>query len=85
MSRAAFEARFADVAACAAHLFARRWPDGFVCPACGGRKGWPLTGKRFTYECAGCGRQTSVTAGTVTWAAILPTTLAVWAWSGRPR
>ena len=65
MSRAAFEARFADDAACAAHLSARRWPEGFVCPACGGAKGWELKGKRFTWECAGCGKQTSVTAGTV--------------------
>jgi hypothetical protein len=61
-----------DEAACAAHLFARRWPDGFVCPVCGGRKGWPLSGKRFTYECAGCGRQTSVTAGTVMHRSHLP-------------
>ncbi len=49
MSRAAFEARFSDDAACAAHLFARRWPEGFVCPACGGAKGWELKGKRFTW------------------------------------
>ena len=35
MSRAAFEARFPDEAACARHLAAMRWPDGFVCPACG--------------------------------------------------
>ena len=58
MSRAAFEARFPDDAACAAHLFARRWPEGFVCPACGGTKGWELKGKRFTWECAACARQT---------------------------
>ena len=32
MSRAAFEARFPDEAACARHLAAMRWPDGFVCP-----------------------------------------------------
>lgn len=65
MSRAGFEAQFPDDAACARHLFARRWPRGFVCPACGGVKGWELKGKRFTWECAGCRRQTSVTAGTV--------------------
>jgi transposase-like protein len=72
MSRAAFEARFPDDAACAAHLFARRWPEGFVCPACGSAKGWELHGKRFTWECAGCGRQTSVTAGTVMHRSHLP-------------
>ena len=32
MSRAAFEARFPDEAACARDLAAMRWPDGFVCP-----------------------------------------------------
>jgi len=31
-SRAAFEARFPDEAACGRHLAERRWPDGFVCP-----------------------------------------------------
>jgi hypothetical protein len=28
-------------------------------------KGWPLKRNRATWECAGCARQTSVTAGTV--------------------
>lgn len=72
MSRAAFEAAFPDDAACAAYLFARRWPQGFICPACGGTKGWELKGKRFTFECAACGKQTSVTAGTVMHASHLP-------------
>lgn len=72
MSRAALEARFPDDAACAAHLFARRWPEGFVCPACGGTKGWELKGKRFTWECAACARQTSVTAGTIMHRSHLP-------------
>jgi hypothetical protein len=71
MSRAAFEARFPDNAACAAHLFAR-WPEGFVCPACGGTKAWELKGKRFTWECAACARQTSVTAGTIMHRSHLP-------------
>ena len=39
MSRQEFEARFPDDDACARYLAERRWPDGFVCPACGGRKG----------------------------------------------
>jgi len=38
MSRAAFEARFPDEAACGRHLVERRWPNGFVCPHCGNRK-----------------------------------------------
>ncbi len=72
LSRAQFEARFPDDAACADHLARRRWPDGFVCPACGGARGWALKGKRFTRECAACGRQTSVTAGTVMHGSHLP-------------
>jgi hypothetical protein len=58
-----FELRFGSEDACAEYLAAVRWPDGFVCPGCGGRKAWQLESKPWTYECAGCGRQTSVTAG----------------------
>ena len=65
MSRTAFTARFPDDAACARHLFEKRWPNGFVCPKCQSAKAWALEAKPFTYECAACGRQTSVTAGTI--------------------
>ena len=34
-SLAEFQKAFADEASCATFLFKRRWPDGFVCPACG--------------------------------------------------
>src|SRR5215472_3349039 len=61
-----FQSRFAMESACTEYLFERRWPDGFVCPGCGGGRAWLLKTKAFTYECADCGRQTSVTAaGTV--------------------
>ncbi len=43
-----------------------------MCPACSGAKGWALKGKRFTWECAACGKQTSVTAGTVMHRSHLP-------------
>jgi ISXO2-like transposase domain/Transposase zinc-ribbon domain len=75
MSRAEMARRFPDDAACARHLFRKRWPNGFVCPACGGTKGWELAAKRFTWEFAGCGRQTSVTAGTAMHRSKLPLTL----------
>jgi ISXO2-like transposase domain/Transposase zinc-ribbon domain len=65
LALAAFMERFSDDRACADYLCRKRWPDGFVCPECGGIKGWELGAKRFTWECAACGRQTSVTAGTV--------------------
>lgn len=64
MSRQEFEARFPDYAACAQHLVQQRWPDGFICPVCGSRKARALNRNRPTWECAGCRRQTSVTAGT---------------------
>ena len=60
-----FQRRFADEGACASYLADARWPDGFRCPDCGHPKGWELATKAFTWECAGCGKQTSVTAGTV--------------------
>ena len=72
MSRAAFEARFPDEASCARHLAARRWPDGFVCPACGHDRGWELKRRRASWECAACGKETSVTAGTIMHRSHLP-------------
>jgi hypothetical protein len=60
-----FEARFPDEAACARWLLAKRWPDGFRCPACGHDKAWELGRERLTLQCAACARQVSVTAGTV--------------------
>ena len=72
MSRQAFDARFSDEEACSQYLAERRWPEGFVCPSCGICKGWPLKRNRATWECSGCGRQTSVTAGTVMHSSHLP-------------
>ena len=75
----AFQRQFPDEAACAAWLSAARWPDGFCCPSCGHGKGWELATKAFTWECAGCGKQTSVTAGIVMHGSKLP--LSVWFWA----
>ena len=74
-----FQHRFPDEAACAAWLFEARWPAGFRCPACAHEKGWPHGGKRFTFECAACGKQTSVTAGTILHGSKL--SLSVWFWA----
>lgn len=57
------EARFSTEEACRAYLYQLRWPDGFRCPRCGGSKSWAVV--RSLYECAQCGAQTSVTAGTI--------------------
>ena len=78
----AFQHMFPDDDACAAWLIEMRWPDGFVCPACGHEKGWALRRKAHTFECAGCRRQTSVTAGTILHASKLP--LTVWFWAALP-
>ncbi len=74
-----FQKRFSDEAACAAYLREARWPKGFVCPACGGVRGWGLATKAWTHECAACHKQTSVTAGTVMHGSKLPMT--VWFWA----
>jgi len=57
------EQRFAVPEACRQYLFALRWPQGFVCPSCGGRQAWPMA--RGLWLCQQCRHQTSVTAGTI--------------------
>lgn len=74
-----FEARFSTEAACREYLFRLRWPEGFCCPRCGGRKGWPKSG--VLLQCSNCNYQSSVTAGTIFQDARQPLTLwfrAVW-------
>ena len=58
-----FDRWFPDEEACISYLMRLRWPTGFVCPSCNGRKGW-LT-SRQQIRCANCQRQTSVTAGSI--------------------
>lgn len=58
-----FEARFSTEAACREYLFRLRWPDGFFCPRCGGRKTWPVSD--VLLQCSDCSYQSSVTAGTI--------------------
>jgi hypothetical protein len=57
------ESRFSTEADCRKYLASIRWPDGFVCPSCGGREWWETV--RGLMVCKGCERQTSVTAGTI--------------------
>lgn len=45
-------------------LLSLRWPEGFVCPDCGYDNGGFIK-TRLLYQCYRCGRQTSVTAGTI--------------------
>ena len=66
----AFESWFPDDDACREFLADVRWPDGFRCPACDGGEAW--TTARGLWVCRGCGRQTSVTAGTIFHRSALP-------------
>ncbi len=62
-NQAEFEAEFGTEAACRAYLLKLRWPEGFRCPRCGHTKAWPV--RALLLQCAACGRQTSITAGTI--------------------
>jgi hypothetical protein len=78
-----FQEQFPDDAACAAYLAGKRWPDGFRCPRCGGAKSWQLPIRTpLTFLCAGCRKETSVTAGTIMHRSHLP--LTVWFWAAYP-
>ena len=59
-----FVARFGSDDACRDYLFARRWPDGFCCTRCSGRRCYRLA-KRLVYECSACSLQQALLAGTV--------------------
>jgi hypothetical protein len=74
-SLAEFQGIFADEQSCAAYLFRQRWPDGFKCPGCGGSHAALLKSRAYTYECRECGRQTSITAGTIMHRSKLPLTM----------
>jgi len=58
-----FDRFFGSEEACREYLAHLRWPDGFVCPACRATDAW-LT-ERGLMVCRRCGRNVSVTAGTV--------------------
>lgn len=56
-----FRAWFSTDEACLDYLEWLRWPDGFLCPACGFAGGWRVGDGRW--KCAGCEKRTAVTAG----------------------
>src|SRR3954471_961752 len=59
-----FMARFGTDQLCRDYLFAARWPEGFRCVACGHDDAYALKTK-IVYECAACGKQHSLLAGTI--------------------
>jgi transposase-like protein len=59
-----FLKHFGTDAQCRAYLFEARWPDGFRCAGCGHERAWAMR-SRLVYECAACGKQHSLLAGTI--------------------
>lgn len=59
-----FLARFGTDEQCRAYLVEARWPDGFRCAGCGHDRAWAHRA-RLIYECAACGKQHSLLAGTI--------------------
>jgi transposase-like protein len=73
-----FQADFASEEACQAYLAACRWPEGFVCPTCGGGRAYELV-KQRRWQCSGCRHQVSLTAGTILHNTKTPLTTWFWA------
>ena len=73
-----FQTRFRDDDACRQYLAACRWPTGFRCARCAEAEAFELPQRRL-WQCKACGRQTSLTAGTVLHRTRLP--LTVWFWA----
>ena len=64
LSEAEFTRLYGTEPQCRAIVIAARWPDGFICPACGGRA-HSLVKSRDLFQCTACRRQTSPIAGTI--------------------
>ena len=71
LSEAEFEERYGTEERCRAVVMGSRWPNGFECPACGGRAYSEVTTRRL-FRCSACRHQTSLTAGTIVAATHLP-------------
>ena len=75
LSEPEFDRQFGSDEQCRERLIAWRWPKGFVCPRCGGKR-HSLVRSRNLFQCSGCRRQTSITAGTIFASTKLP--LSIW-------
>jgi len=58
-----FVKRFSTEEQCRDYLYELRWPEGFVCPRCGGNEYRNL--RYVLYDCKSCKYQVSVIAGTI--------------------
>ena len=59
---------------CRKALFEWRWPDGYICPECGGQKYCVLPSKKGVFQCNRCHHQHSLTSGTIFESSKLPLT-----------
>ena len=59
-----YQQQFSTEEDCFEYLVKLRWPNGFVCPRCGGTAYYMIY-KHKRFQCKQCRHQTSVTAGTV--------------------
>ena len=59
-----FLKRFGTDEQCREYLLRARWSDGFRCAGCGHDRAWAMRA-RLVYECAACGKQHSLLAGTI--------------------
>lgn len=75
---AEFQARFSTEEACRQYLVESRWPDGYSCPRCRHPEAYAVT-RRALLQCASCGHQVSVTAGSVMHRTHMP--LRHWFWA----
>ncbi len=64
LSEPEFDRHYGTEEQCRAVVISARWPDGFWCPACGGREHSMVT-TRDLFQCTACRRQTSPIAGTI--------------------
>ena len=64
LSEAGFDALYGTEEKCRAVVIASRWPNGFECPACGGRT-YSEVKTRGLFQCSSCRRQTSPIASTI--------------------
>lgn len=71
LSEPAFERQYGTEEQCRAIVIASRWPNGFVCPGCGGIK-HSLVKTRQLFQCSACRLQTSAMAGTIFASSKLP-------------
>ena len=76
LSMAEFMDRYGSEESCEAALIESRWPEGFVCPSCGGGRSSSFRREgRLYFQCTACRHQCSVISGTVFEATKLPLTI----------